>query len=314
MQNFCLGFCTVFTVLLFASANSLAQPLKPESPAKSVPSGVASAVDNVTTTGNNNAGIDTLDASEHPWGAFLPGSYTKVRTTTTTFQQDNTLRNTSETKTLLHSVGNDTIKLQYVRSIELGSKRFDATPQVTEFDFYQQQVTTGQTVKNLKNAFCTIGQVKIPCSVRQYEQNAADLKQTTTVWYSSSVYPFVLRIETVKKALSAESETDKIMSSTVTSVTETSALQPYRRHKQDTYTLRTVRKNGELTTTITTACSRHVPGGMTSSVSTENDTKGKVTSQTVASVVKYEAYQEDIEYAPIRGSRRQRWIPVTTPD
>ena len=261
----------------------------------------------------------SLEALEHPWGTFLPETFARIRMTTTTFKDDQLLRNTSETLTVLESVGPASVKLKYMRAIELGSKRFNANPQVCEFDFYQQQVVPGQTIKNLKNAVYQIGPHRISCSVRQYELVTADWKQVTTVWYSKSVYPFVLRTETIKSALPTTTEPqEKVLSSTVVSVVETSAFSPPRWNKEGTYTLRSVRKSGDTTTTASISCSRSIPGGMASSISTETDAAGKVLSQTVASIVQYEALPAVIEYEPLRAPIRRgryRWAPpVIEPD
>ncbi len=198
-----------------------------------------------------------LSAREHPWGRFLPQTWTRTQTTTTTNQNGQQIRSVSETKTTLESVGPDSLTLNIVSSVDMGGRSVPTSQQRVVVDFYQEPLVVGAQIRSLPSTTLMIDKQLIPCGIRTYETTGVDTHWKTTVWFSSQIYPYMLRVEKVQKSNQTE---NLILCQSTMEVTETGATD-IRTSKRGTYRLRTVTQNAGITTDSKSSCSRHVPGG-----------------------------------------------------
>lgn len=230
-----------------------------------------------------------LTALHHPWGGFAPGTLIRTQTITRTFQGDKTYSNTTERVTVLDSIAKSEIGLKLSAALELGGKRFDANPQWRRYDFFQQPVVEEQNVFALPPSQVQIGLHILPCYVRLYESQNDAWKQQTTIWYSDTVYPYLLRSETIRSSLPNASEPKgKVLSRTVMSILETGALLGPRRQRLGAYTRQTVRETGGNRTITLASCRMTMPGGMLNETSKEFDGTGKLLRQTDTCVIRPE--------------------------
>lgn len=225
-------------------------------------------------------------ASINAWAVFAPETSIRVRTTTTTHSDGKTLANTTEKLLILESVDETGYILKRLEALELGGKRFGANPRRKRYDFLQQPVIEGQKIQDAPPTEVAVGMYLVPCFVRVYTSESDAWRQRTVVWYSLSVYPYLLRSETVRTTVPTAGEpTEKIMSSTVMEVTDTAALHGFRRARFQTYTMQTTRRTGDTTTVCQANCSLRIPGGIVSETIRETDRTGRLIRQIDAQVV-----------------------------
>jgi hypothetical protein len=215
-----------------------------------------------------------LTASEHPWGRFLPQSWVCLQKITRTNHEGYRMVDVRETKTTLQSIDPDGVTLQDVLTIGAGGKRTENPPNIRRFDFFQQPIQDEVSIRNASPTKLMIDHLVVPCEVRIYEQTTPSGKRKTTVWYSTQLYPYVLRSENVLRSIPTDKEPEeRILDMTITEVLETSAFH-LRKSKFGTYRLRTTQKSGNVTTITEASCSRHVPGGILQKTTREFEGKG----------------------------------------
>jgi hypothetical protein len=204
-----------------------------------------------------------LTALEHPWGRFAPQSWVCLQKITWTNREGHhPTTDVREIKTTLQSIDPDGVTLQEVLTIGTGGKRTENAPIIRRFDFFQQPIPDGVQIRNAAPTKLIIDHLIIPCEVRIYEQTTPAGKRKTTIWYSTQLYPYVLRSENVLRSIPTDKEPEeRILDMTITEVLESSAFH-LRKSKRGTYRLRTIQKSGNVTTISEAACSRHVPGGI----------------------------------------------------
>jgi hypothetical protein len=215
-----------------------------------------------------------LTALEHPWGRFAPQSWVCLQKITWTNREGHPTTDVREIKTTLQSIDSDGVTLQDVLTIGAGSKRIENAPIIRRFDFFQQPIQDGVRIRKAAPTKLIIDHLIIPCEVRIYEQTTPAGKRKTTIWYSTQLYPYVLRSENVLRSIPTDKEPEeRILDMTITEVLESSAFH-LRKSKRGTYRLRTTQKSGNVTTISEASCSRHVPGGILQKTVREFEGKG----------------------------------------
>jgi hypothetical protein len=217
--------------------------------------------------------VPVLTALEHSWGHFAPQSWVRLQKTTWTNQNGLRIANVRETKTTLQSVEANGVTLQEVITVDMVGKRVENAPVIRRFDFFQQPIQDYIRIRNAPLSKLIVENQVVPCEVRIYELVTTAGKRTVTVWYSTQLYPYVLRIENVLRSLPTEKEpNERILEMAVTEVLETSAFR-LRRSKNGTYRLRTTQKSGNVTAVTDSACSWHIPGGVIQQTTREFEEK-----------------------------------------
>ncbi len=208
---------------VLAPSEPTSAPRPEQDAAALAPPGVASSADANL--------LSDLTAREHPWGRFQPKSWihTQAISRTTVPGQPGSTRIVSirETKTTLESVDLDGVTLKTESTLGVGGKQIKSAPLTERFDFFQQPITSDVVVRNAGTGKLLVNQLVIPCKKRVYEKKNATEKLTTTLWFSTQLYPYVLRAETVLTALPTENEPMEFeLRRTIFEVYESSAFLP----------------------------------------------------------------------------------------
>jgi len=249
-----------------------------------------------------------LTANEHPWGNFLPNSFCVVQTATIDNIGGRVVPSSKTVRMVLKAADRSGITLEETETLEIGGRTIAKQPQIVTYDFFQEriqenvQITQGAPVKLM------IGNKGVPCAVRIYEQQTSGGHLTTTIWYTSQVFPYVLRVEKIlRSSPSGEDAGGQIIRESVTLVQETSALRSLRGNRRyRTYTLQTVEKAGNITKTTDARCSWDYPGGFLESTTTERDAHDKEIRRSVSRMTNYHVY----ELIPVSTPRSRTWAPV----
>ncbi len=250
--------------------------------------------------------VPILTAQEHPWARFLPQSWTRTRTITTTEQEGRKVRNIIETKTVLEDVGQSSLTLKATSTIEVNGRSVETPAQRKTVDFFQEPIVDGVKIEQRPSTLLTVERQLIPCEVRSYLLQTGDTRQRTTVWYSTQFYPYVLRVERILKAVPTEKNPEeKILSSSTTEILETAALL-LRRSKLGTYSYRTIAKTGDITTITETFGSRHIPGGLLRETVRELNRDGKEIRSIETRMINYYflTWAPPSEYEQVRPRRK----------
>jgi hypothetical protein len=203
----------------------------------------------------------TLTAMEHSWGRFAPSSWRRVQTTVWTTSAGHRISNVSETKTVLDSVDDESVTLLETITAGTTSEKTETKPVKKYFDFYNIALSDNTKIINETPMKIAINGRIVPCERRTYEQITPTVTRKITVWYSTQVYPYVMRIErTVKNVPTAAESEIKVLSQSTYEVTDSSALRLLT-SKQGTYRTRTIKRSGDVTSVTESYCSLQVPGG-----------------------------------------------------
>ena len=243
-----------------------------------------------------------VTAKLHPWGHFDPGAWKTVRVVTETLneQQQVVSTSTADTKTTLVDVDNDGVTLEIQTCIEVAGKRFEAEPQTVKQGFHGEL-----SVPNLKLTEPTDGQVtiedqKIACKVQQLESVGADSRTTTTICYSPTLPPYVLKRESVTNDLEGKTELSK---TTVEVVSLNMPLELQGKTKNGTY-VKTVHRSAKGVTTTLALVLPEVPGGVVSSSSKEVDKTGRLVRRSTLKLIDYDDDPDKDRTGTLRASAR----------
>ena len=250
----------------------------------------------------------TLTAKEHPWGNFLPNSFCIIQTSTIDNIDGQAVPSSKTVRMVLKAVDKSGVILEETETLQFDGRNIVKQPQIVKYDFFQEriqenvQVTQGESVKLM------IGHKGVPCSVRMYEQQTSGGHLTTTIWYTSQVYPYVLRVEKILRSTPSIDKTGgQIIRESVTLVQETSALRnPRGARRNRTYTLQTVEKAGNITKTTDALYSWDLPGGFQESTTVERNAQNKEIRRSVSRTINYHVY----ELMPVSTPRNRTWVPV----
>jgi hypothetical protein len=226
-----------------------------------------------------------LTEDEHPWGRVGIGSSIVTQTTVITNAAESPVISVQKIETTLVAADNDSITLQEAETIEMGNKTVKKEPQTKCYDFWQEPLIGGVRIKIGEPVKLIIDKKTVPCEVRIYEQTVQGGTKTTTVWWNSSFFPYVLRTERVLRgmpAAEAAGSLGEIISQSVTVVKEVSGAKSHRYYK-----LQTTEQSGKITKRTDTVCSRNIPGGLRSSTTLEADDTGKTIRSSTTRLTSY---------------------------
>ena len=235
----------------------------------------------------------SLTANEHPWGRFLPNTWSIVQTVTVSNIDGRTVQSTQTVRTTLQSVDESNVTLQEMETVELGRRVVERRPQILQYDFFNEPIQENVQIRSGEPVKLMIDRKVVPCAVRIYEQQTSGGHLTTTVWYTPQVYPYVLRVEKVLRSASdGDNVAEQIIRQSVTLVQETSALRAWRGNRRNrTYTLQTVERVGNITRITDARCSWDVPGGLLESTTRELDAQNREIRLSVSRMTNYFAHE-----------------------
>ena len=240
-----------------------------------------------TTSSPDADAFSPLTAQEHPWGRFRPKSWICMQTVIWTVQDNERIASVRETKTTLESIEKDGVTLKKVATLNIGGKRIETAPLVERFDFYREPMENDVVGKNAGSGKLLVNNLVIPCKKRVYEYKGTTEKRITTLWYTTQLYPYVLRVESILTALPSETvPEERILRRSVTEVFESSSFH-LRRSKEGAYRYRTRTTDGHMTTVVEATCSRLVPGGIIHETTREFDASGAEIRTTETRLINY---------------------------
>jgi hypothetical protein len=254
----------------------------------------------------------TLTAKEHPWGSCLPNSFCVDQTTTIDNINSRDVSSSKTVRMVLKAVDKNSVTLEETETLQLGGRIVSKLPQTIQYDFFQERIQDNVRVTHGVPAKLMIGAKGVPCAVRIYEQQISGGHLTTTIWYNSQVYPYILRVEKIwRSSPSGEKTGGPIIRESVTLVRETSALRNLRGARRNrTYTLQTVEKAGNITKTTDARCSWDFPGGLQEATTVERDALNREIRRSESRMTNYQVF----ELSPVPTPRNRSWIPVEPPN
>jgi hypothetical protein len=135
----------------------------------------------------------------HPWGNCQPGAWKLVRVTTETLDAQQRVVHScvTDTKTTLAEVAEDGITLEVQQVVELAGKRFESEPQFLKQAFHGEPTSPELKIRHLGAGEVVVEGRKVPCKVEELELAGPAGKTVTTIHYSETVAPYILKRESV---------------------------------------------------------------------------------------------------------------------
>lgn len=221
----------------------------------------------------------------HPWGQFEPGAWKTDRVVTETLNEQGQVVSTSttDTKFTLVDIDKDGVTLEIQACIEVAGKRFRAEPQSIKKGVFGEPFAPNLKLKEPVDGQVTIEDQKIPCKVQQLESAGPNSKTVTTVYYSPTVAPYILKRDSVTTNAESKSETS----------VEVIALNMPRKFQVGRFQgetkigayVKTVQKNEKSTVLTVAFVLPEVPGGIVDYSSKEVDRNDRLVRQTTLELI-----------------------------
>jgi hypothetical protein len=235
--------------------------------------------------------VSELSAELHPWGKFEPGAWKRILVTTETFNEYGTIASTNVTlsTTTLSDIGKDSLTLETQACVEMAGKRFESEPQTVKQGFHGEVLAPNLKIKESAPGDVEIDGRKIPCRVLKLESANSASKTATTIYYSDSVAPHILK---------RTSKTSDLEGKTVLSETTAELLTLEMPYKIDGETrsaahLKTVQKSLKGTVVTLAVLCPGIPGGIVAQSSKELDSNGRLVRRGVLELVDYGSEPEN---------------------
>ncbi len=243
-----------------------------------------------------------ITAKLHPWGQFDPGAWKTVRVVIETLNEQGQVVSTSiaDATTTLVDVDNEGVTLEIQTCMEVAGKRFEAEPQTVKQGFHGELANPNLKFKAPVDGQVTIEDQKIPCKVQQLEAAGPNGKTAISLYYSTTLAPYLLRRESVTSDAEGNSVSKTIVE--VISLNMPGEIQG--RTRNGSY-VKTVHQNAKGTVTTLAFVSPDVPGGVVSHSSKEVDKDGRLVRRTTLRVTDYNA-EPDKDRIGLFGRKRPR--------
>jgi hypothetical protein len=238
----------------------------------------------------------------HPWGQFEPGAWKLVRVVTESFSEQGSVvgTNTSDYKTTLLDADDDGVTLEMRVCVEVAGKRFDGEPQAIKQNYYGEQQSPGLKLKEPAPGQVTIEDRKIPCQVREIESSNPNGKTTTTIYYSTTAPPYVLKRQSVTTDLDGKN----IISETNVSVQALEMPCKVLGAMRNAAYVKTLQKTPKGTIYTLAVICPEIPGGIVSNSSKELDSSGRLVRRSTLELVDYNTEPEKSRTS-VPGRKRQ---------
>lgn len=268
-----------FATINFAAAQNLSEIVSSETASPEISAPLES-----TPRKSSQLILVPLTATEHLWGGFSPGAAIQTRTVTKTRQEnknkdsdDDFVRSVSENRVILDAVDEHGVTLKVFSVVGLSARRYKAPPVTQRLDFFQYADENEKlTHEELPAVSIDVAGTQVECQVRHYRRKSPKWRQETAVYYTNTLYPYVMRTETTRWNMPTETAPrETILSQTVTRVLQTAAIEVRSKHF-GTFTIETVKNQGDTKTVGILRCLLNVPGGVISESIREIDASGKV--------------------------------------
>jgi hypothetical protein len=245
-----------------------------------------------------------LPAQIHPWGKFEPGAWKIVRVYSESFNEQGNVAGTniSENKTTLLDLNEDSITLEIKVTVEVASKRFDKEPQTIRQGFHGEQQSTSIKIKEPTLGQVVIEDRKIPCQVREIESSNANGKTVSTIYYSTSVSPYILKRDSVTTDLEGKTTSE-------TSISVIALDMPVKilGCLRGSAHLKAMQKTPKGTTVTLSVMCPEIPGGIVSHSSRELDTTGRLLRRSTMELVDFDTEPENDRTGAFSRKRSNRY-------
>jgi hypothetical protein len=247
----------------------------------------------------------------HPWGNCTPGAWKMVRVVTKCLNESGAVSrtNTTETKTTLLQLDDKGATLQVNAVVEFLGKRFETDGQSVRQGFHGEPDDPNLKIRPLAASSVTIDGERIPCSVAELELSTPECKTVTTLHYSPSVAPYILKRESLVTDVGGQS----ILGQTTTEVVAFNMPCEVLSDVKTTAQVQTVYKHPNGTITTLSFVSPEVPGGVVAYSSKELDKEGHLTRISVLKLVGYSFEPEDSRPGLFGHKRSTRFRVYGTP-
>jgi hypothetical protein len=244
-----------------------------------------------------------IGRKQHLWGKFEPGAWSTVRVVTETLDEKGAVTSTSitETTTVLTAVDKDGVSLDVYSTIEVAGKQFDAEPESVKQAFYCEPAGKDAKAKEPTAGSVVVEGRKIACRVQQIESATPTSKTSTTVFYSDSQAPYLLRRECV----TTDAEGKNTVSETTAELEALDMPWQVLNQRKGTATVKTTYKHSKGAVITWAQISPDVPGGVVSHTSKELDKNGRVIRRSTLELVNYGLQcDDDPRVGPLLRKRR----------
>ncbi len=226
-----------------------------------------------------------LCRQHHPWGEFEPGAWKLVRVFTETLDENGLVTGTSttDTRTTLLQMDDRGITLEVATTVEVAGKRFEAEPQTLDQGYGGQMETHTLRPGKAAPARITIGERTVACQVQELEILGPTTRTVSTVYFSDTIRPHVLRRESVTTTLDGS---EKLGETTI----EVIALDlPFRvlSEIQSVAHVRSINRHPKGTVFTLAVTAGEVPGGVVSHWSKEMDRTGRIVRRSTLELLDY---------------------------
>jgi hypothetical protein len=155
----------------------------------------------------------------------------------------------------------------------MGGLDYERKSTTARFDFCDVPLgDAAVAVETLAPANLTIARKAIPCQTRRVTRTTPQWKETTTLWFSPVVAPYVLQKETTRESVGEDGETI----SRELSVVQKTAAHLLLGGELSTYVVSSAAQKGTRFDSATTVYSTTTPGGIARKTTVETDANGVV--------------------------------------
>ncbi len=197
------------------------------------------------------------------WARFPVGSWARLRAVGVSYENGKPVQSVTETKITLLRVDLDARRytLEYESTIKLGVVDYPKRSERMTYDFCDVPVDDSTKIEDRGAVGLAIGSKTIPCRERRVVRKTNKLRETTTIWYSPAVAPYLFQRETYREPLDANDATESAPSRElfVAQRSAPGAVNPLTRAN---YVARSTSVSGRRRRSSTIVYSVNIPGGV----------------------------------------------------
>ena len=237
----------------------------------------------------------------HPWGLYEPGAWKIVRVVTETLNERGLVVSTcaTDTKTTLIDINDDGVTLEIQSCMEVAGKRFQPEPQTVKQGFHGELLGPGLKQNPPTDGAITIEGRKIHCQILRLENIVPNGKTLTTLYYSATVAPYVLK----RVCVTTDPEGKKPLAETNVEAIALNMPLKVQGENCNGIKMKTVHQNASGTVTTWADVLMEVPGGVVGNHSKELDQTGRLVRRSTLELIDYGTEPERERTGPI-GRRR----------
>lgn len=217
-------------------------------------------------------------------------------------------QSTTETKTTLTDIDDDGVTLEIRAMVETGGRRFNPDPQTIRQGFHGEPLGRDVKMKDLGSSAVAIENNKVPCRMSQIESTCASSKTITTVYYSDTFTPHILK----RRSITTDLDGSNVLAQTDVELVASNMPCEILGDVKCAAQVKTVHSHPNGTITTLAFVSPDVPGGVVGHTSKELDKSGRLTRQSVLKLVAY-SFEPDEDRGFLsrkRASRHRRSAAV----